>query len=109
MKLFDTIDGLLVGTKYLAWGIALLCIPLSVILLFANITMGFASVIACVAALLLAVGITLVILPEKLAKGKMAGKTRFIVGGVAIVLAVAVMGIAIFIAGGFPALNLIFC
>lgn len=109
MKLFDTIDGLLVGTKYLAWGIALLCIPLSVILLFANIAMGFASVISCVAALLLAVGITLVILPEKLAKGILAGKTRFIVGGVAIVLAIAVMGIVFFVIGRFPALNLLLC
>lgn len=109
MKLFESIDGLLTGTKYLAWGIALLGIPLSVILLFTNFSMGFAAVMVCIAALLLAVGVTLTMLPEKLAKGKLAGKMRFIVGGVAIVLAVAVMGIAFFTTGGFPALNLIFC
>ena len=109
MKLFETIDSLLAGTKYLAWGIALLCIPLSVILLFVNFTMGIPAVMACAAAFLLAVGVTLAILPEKLAKGKLAGKNRLIVGGVAIVLAVAVMGIAFFIAGDFPAMNLIFC
>lgn len=109
MKLFETIDGLLVGTKYLAWGIALLCIPLSVILLFANITMGFAAVMVCIAALLLAVGVTLTILPGKLAKGKLAGKARFILGAVAIVLAVVIMGITFFSSGGFPTMNLFFC
>ena len=109
MKLFETVDGLLAGTKYLAWGIALLCIPFSVILLFVNFSMGIPAVMACAAAFLLVVGVTLAILPEKLAKGKLAGKNRLIVGGVAIVLAVAVMGITFFIAGGFPARNLIFC
>lgn len=109
MKLFYTIDGLLVGTKYLAWGIALLCIPLSAILLFANITMGFAAVMTCVAALLMAVGVTLIILPGKFAKGKLAGKTRFIVGSVSIVFAVAIMGITFFSAGGFPDMNMFFC
>ena len=109
MTLFKSIDGLLIGTKYLALGIALLCIPLSVILLFTNISMGFAAVMVCVAAFLLAVGVTQILLPEKLAKGKVDVKTRFVVGGVAIVLAAVVMGIAFFTAGGFPILNLIFC
>lgn len=96
MKLFKMIDGLLVGTRYLAWGIALLCIPLSVIMLFMNFTMGLPAVMACAAAFLLAVGVTLTLLPEQLAKGKLAGKTRFIVGGVAIALSVVIMAIVFF-------------
>lgn len=108
MKLFETIDGLLVGAKYLAWGIALVCIPIAVVLLFANLSLGLASVMVCAAALLLAVGVTLLLLPEKLAKGKLAGKKRNIVGAAAIVLAAAIMGITYFCVGGFPELNMLF-
>ena len=107
MKLFESIDGLLVGTKYLAWSIALVCIPVAAILLFANLSLGLASAMVCAAALMLAVGITLLLLPEKFAKGKL-GKKRNIVGAVAIVLAAAIMGITYFLVGGFPELNLLF-
>ena len=107
MKLFESIDGLLVGTKYLAWIIALICIPVSAVLFFANLSLGLSSAMVCVAALLLAVGVTLLLLPEKL-KGKLAGKSRNIVGVVAVVLAAAIMGITYFSAGGFPELNLLF-
>ena len=34
MKLFESIDGLLAGTKYLAWAIALICIPMTAIYVF---------------------------------------------------------------------------
>lgn len=108
MKLFDSIDGLLVGTKYLAWGIALVGILASVILLFANLSLGVASAAACLAALLLSVGVTLLLLPKQLAKGILGSNKRFVIGGVAVVFAVAVMGIAYFTNGSFPALNLLF-
>ena len=108
MKLFESIDGLLVVTKYLAWGIALVCIPVAAILLFANLSLSLASVMVCAAALLLAVGVTLLLLPEKFAKGKLAGKNRNIIGALAVVLAAAIMGITYFTAGGFPELNLLF-
>lgn len=108
MKLFESIDGLLVGTKYLAWIIALICIPVSAVLFFANLSLGLSSAMVCVAALLLAVGVTLLLLPEKLVKGKLAGKNRNIIGIVAVVVAAAIMGITYFSAGGFPELNLLF-
>lgn len=109
MQLFETIDGLLAGTKYLAWAIALVGIVGSVILFFANLSLGFASAMVFVAALLLSVAVTLMLLPEKLAKGKLADqRKRMIIGGVLLVLAAAVMGITYFACGGFPALNLIF-
>lgn len=108
MKLFDVIDGLLVGTKYLTWGIALAGIFGSVILLFANLSMGSGAVMVFVAAFLLSVGVTLLLMPKQLAKGKLESNRRFAAGGVAVSLAVIVMGITYFANGGFPALNLLF-
>ena len=109
MKLFESIDGLLVGTKYLAWAIALICIPMTAVLFFVNLPLGLPSAMVFVAAFLLAVGVTVLLLPEKLAKGKLADqKKRYMIGGVALILAVAIMGITYFANGGFPALNLLF-
>lgn len=108
MKLFDTIDYLLVGTKYLAWGIALVGIIGCAILFFANLSMGIAAAAVCLAALLLSVGVTLLLLPKQLAKGILAGNKRYAVGAIALALAVIVMGIAYFANGGFPAMNLLF-
>lgn len=110
MKLFETIDGLLIGTKYLAWGIALICIPATAILFFANLSLGPASAMVCAAAFLLAVGVTLLLLPEMLSKNDFMAdkKKRCTIGAVAIVLATAVMGITYFSTGAFPALKLLF-
>ena len=108
MQLFKTIDGLLVGTKYLAWAIGLIGIVGSVILFFANLSMGFASAMVFIAALLLSIAVTLLLLPKQLAKGKLGSNKRFVIGAVALILAVAVIGITYFANGGFPALNLLF-
>lgn len=109
MKLSDSIDGLLDGTRYLAWGIALICIPVSVVLFFANLSLGLASVMVCIAAFLAAVGVAVLLLPKKLAKGFLTDKKkRYIIGTVSIIVAVAVMGITYFSVGDFPALNLLF-
>lgn len=108
MKLFESIDGLLVGTKYLAWAIALVGILGSVVLFVANLSLGFGSAVVFIASFLLAVGVTLLLLPEKLAKGKLEGNKKNIVGVVACVLAAVIMGIVYFTNGGFPELNLIF-
>lgn len=108
MKLFHSIDGLLVGTKYLAWAIGLIGIVGSVILFFVNLSMGFASAMVFIATLLLSVAVTLLLLPKPLAKGKLSGNKRFVIGTVALVLAVAVFGITYYANGGFPELNLLF-
>ena len=106
---FKTIDGLLVGTKYLAWAIALVGIVDSVILFIANLSLGFASAVVFVAAELLSFAVTAMLLPEKFAKGKLADRRkRMAIGGVLLVLAAAVMGITYFACGGFPTLNLLF-
>lgn len=108
MKLFESIDSLLIGTKYLAWAIALICIPVTAVLFFANLSLGLASAMVFIAAFLLAVGVTLLLLPQKLAKGILASKKRNIIAAVAVVLAAAIMGITYFSVGGFPELNLLF-
>lgn len=109
MMLFDMIDALFIGTRYLSWGIAFLGIVLSVILFFVNLSLGLASAMVFVAAFLLAVAVTLLLLPRTLARGVLENaKRRAVVGAVALILALAIMGIVYLIAGGFPALNLIF-
>lgn len=108
MELFKTIDGLLHGTKYLAWAIGLVGIVGSVILFFCNLSLGLPSAMVFVAAFLLSIAVTLLLLPEKLAKGPLVIAKRTTVSVVALVAAVAVMGITYFSCGGFPPLNLLF-
>lgn len=108
MNLLKTIDGLLVGTKYLAWAIALVGIPVSAVLVVANLAAGFAAVMVCLAAFLLSVGVTLLLLPKQLAKGILGSKKRMVIGAVVVVLAGVIMGISYFSAGAFPELNLLF-
>ena len=107
MKLFESIDGLLVATKYLAWAIALVGILGSVVLFVANLSLGFGSAVVFIASFLLSVGVTLLLLPKKFEKGKLEGKKN-VVGIVACVLASVIMGIVYFTNGGFPELNLLF-
>lgn len=108
MKLFKCIDELLVGTKYLAWAIALVGIVGSIVLFFANLSIGFTSAAVFIASFFLAIGVTLVLLPKKLAKGKLGSNMKYVVGAVSIVVAAAVMGVIFFSNGGFLELNLIF-
>lgn len=108
MKLFDTTYGLLVGARYLAWGIALLGIIGSIVLFFANIPLGIASAAVFLASFFLAIGVVLLLIPKQLAKGKLGGTKKYIVGSVALVIALVIMGIVWFSIGGFPEINLIF-
>lgn len=111
MKLFDCIDGLLIGTKYLAWAIALVGILGSVVLFVANLSLGLGSAVVFLAAFFLAVGVTVALFPEKLATGKfekLAGNKKYAVGGILCVIAAVIMGIVYYSNGGFPELNLLF-
>ena len=108
MKLFDTVDGLLVGTRYLSWALGVLGIIGSVILCVVNFSMGFASAAVFIAAFFLAVGVVLLLLPKKLAKGKLLGGKKYIAGSASLLAAMVIMGIIWLSCGGFPALNLIF-
>lgn len=92
-KLFKCIDVLFVGTRYLAWAIALLGIVGSVILLFVNIPLGLSSAAVFLATFFLSVGVILLLVPNKLAKGKLVGNKKYYIGVVSLVIALAVMGI----------------
>lgn len=108
MKLFECINGLLVGTRYLAWAIALVGIVGSIVLFLVNLSIGFTSAAVFIASFFLSVGVTLVLLPKMLAKGKLESNMKYAIGIVSIVIAAAVMGVIYFFNGGFPELNLIF-
>lgn len=108
MKLFDCIDGLLVGTRYLAWGIAVLGIIGSVILFIANVPLGIGAAPVFLASFFLSIGVTLLLIPKQLAKGKLTGNKKYVAGAVSLAIAIVVMGIVWISNGGFPAVNLIF-
>ena len=108
MLLGKTIDYLLIGTRYLCWGLGVLGLVGSIVLMAANLSLGIHSTATFAAAFLLSVGVTLLLLPKQLAKGALDGKMKYKIGAVALVLATAVMGIVYFSNGGFPTLNLIF-
>lgn len=108
MTLFDTTDGLLTGTRYLAWILGLLGVIGSVILLFVNIPLGLSSAMVFAAAFFLSVAVTLLLMPLKLAKGKLKGYGRYIIGAVSLLIAIVVMFVVWNVNGGFPAVNLLF-
>jgi len=108
MKLFESIDGLLVGTRYLAWGIGVLGVIGSIILFIVNVPLGIGTAAVFIASFFLAVAVALLLLPKQLAKGKLKSNKKYIVGVVSLVIAIVVMGIVYLSNGGFPAVNLIF-
>lgn len=109
MGLFAIIDSLLVGTYYLGWGIALICIPLSVVLFVCSLSYGVAAAAACLAALLAAAGVTLLLLPKQMKLPLRAiAEKRIVLGGALLALGTVVMGVTYFAAGGLPTMNLLF-
>ncbi len=87
-------------TKWLSFGIVLACIPLSVVLIIANLSLGFMSAGVFIASLLAAVGVALLI-PKTSTFIK-------VLGVISLVAAIILMGIVCFMTGGFPVLNLLF-
>lgn len=108
MMLFKTIDGLLVGTKYLAWVIGLLGTIGSVILFLVNIPLGAGATAVFLATFLLSMAVTLLLLPKVMAKGILGGNMRYMTGLAACAAALVVMFCVWNVNGGFPSLNLIF-
>lgn len=107
-KLFGVIDGLLVGTRFLAWGIAMLGIAGSVVLMVANLPLGLSSAAVFLAALLAAAGVGALLAPKGLLKNKFSGRGRHFFGACTLLAAVAVMFFVYSSAGGFPSVNLLF-
>lgn len=108
MKLFESIDGLFIGTRYLVWVLGVLGMIGSVLLFFVNIPLGFASAAVFLATFFLSIGVTLLLIPKKLSKGKLEGNKKSMIGIIALIIALVIMGLVWFINGGFPAINLLF-
>ena len=108
MGLSKVIDGLLVGTHYLAWVLAVVCIPGSIVLMLANLTLGIGAVAVFLAALLLAVGLSVLIMPKLVSDRIEVAKKVRIPAVILCVAAVALMGITYAMCGGFPVINLLF-
>lgn len=106
----EVIKMLLVGTRYLVWGMGVVGIPLSIVLLFANIKGGLASVAIMFALVLLSIAVTLLLMPggfvDKLPETLQS--QRMVIGGILIFVAMAIAGLTYFRNNGFPELNLIF-
>lgn len=108
MMLFKSIDWLLVGTRYLSWGIGLLGMIGSVILFMANIPFGLGAAAVFIASSFLAIGVTLLLLPKQLAKREREGNRRYVIGLAACAIALVLMFVIWNMEGGLPAVNLIF-
>ena len=108
MNLLSCTDGLLKGTRYLVWGIALAGIACSFVLFLANLPLGLAAACVFGAAFFLSIGVTLLLLPGKLAKGKLEGRKRYVVGAAALLVALVIIALVWFANGGFPIVNLLF-
>lgn len=87
MMLSNVINGLFIGTKYLVWAMGVIGIPLSIILLVANIAGGIGAIVIMVATLLLSVAVTLMLMPNSLVEKLPEGlqEKRFLVGAVAFI------------------------
>ena len=108
MLILECIDKLLVGTKYLSWGIGVVGILGSIVLFFANLSLGFASAAVFIAAFFLFIAVALLLLPKQIISDGAVRKITNIAGGIALAIAIAVMGITYAACGGFPKLNLLF-
>ncbi|AMC94554.1 hypothetical protein AOC36_11400 [Erysipelothrix larvae] len=108
MKLTKVIDALFIGTRYGSWGMGVLGIILSVILAFANLSMGLGPTLLCVAALFVSLGITVLLAPQKLSDRFMKSNNKVTAGVVCILGAAIIAGLTYYTNGGFPIMNLLF-
>lgn len=108
MKLFDSIDGLFSATRYLVWGLGVLGIIGSAVLIFVNIPMGIPAAASFIASLFLSIGVASTLLPEKLEKGKLKGSKKYLIGVSALVIAFIIIAVVWAMNGGLPEVNLIF-
>ena len=112
MALFSIIDALFIGTHYLAWGVSVLGIPASLVLIIANITSGIGAMGASFAFLLLAAGLSVLIMPKPISN-KVSPKVPVLKRLMPVALAlcaraIIIAGAVYYLGGGLPELNLPF-
>lgn len=110
MILSDVINGLFIGVRYLVWAMGIVGIPVSIILLIVNIGVGIGAIGLMFALFLLSLAITLMLMPSSLVEKlpEVLQEKRFLMGTIAVIIAVLLAGIVYFTVGGFPSLNLLF-
>ena len=108
MIIGSIIDGIFKGTRYGVWGIAVLGILASAIMIFTNIGLGFGSVMISIALLLVSIAVTMLLMPKAIFKNYKLDKKKIVISVILLLVATAIAGIIYFVVGGFPALNLIF-
>lgn len=108
MKIFKIIDYLLIGTRYGSWGLGLSGIILSILLGIVNVANGIGAVFLCVAMLLLAISISLILGPHNIYEHWIGDKKRYGMVSVCLLSAVLLAGLVTWTNGGFPPLNLLF-
>lgn len=108
MMIGTIIDGIFKVTRYGVFGIAVLGILASVIMIFTNFALGFSSVLISVALLLVSIALTMLLMPKAIFKEYELDTKKIVISVVLLVIAAAIAGITYFVTGGFPALNLIF-
>lgn len=108
MMIGNVIDGIFKCTRYGVWGIAVLGILASALMIFTNIGLGFGSVMISVALLLVSIAVTMLLMPKAIFKNYELDTKKIVISIALLVIAAAIAGITYFAVGGFPALNLIF-
>lgn len=106
--LFKVIGSLFVGTRYGVWGLSLLGIPLSLVLMFCNLSNGWETELLIFSALLLASSLTLILLPKVFIQEESLETNRFTIGICCMFVSVIIAGIIYLMVGKFPPINLIF-
>lgn len=108
MKLFKVIDYLFVGIRYLCWGIGVIGIIASLILIVSNLGLGLAACLLFVSTLLVSIAVTLLLAPSFLLANRLSNKMKYSISAACLIIALVVTGIIYFTNGGFPAINLLF-
>lgn len=108
MMIFKTIDGLFKSTRYGVWALSLLGLVGSLILILANLSLGFYSTLTFVSTLLLCLGLGLILAPSQFKQVEALGQKRWAAGFGMVVCAVVLFGAIYFLNGTFPSYNLLF-
>lgn len=110
MLIFKVIDCLFIFTRYLCFSMGVAGILGSIILALCNISLGIYSVLLFLAAFLLSIAVTLLLMPEKIISKLPSAlvEKRWVLSIVLLIVSTVLTGVIYFLCGGFPEMNLIF-
>lgn len=108
MGISKTIDGIFIATRYGVFGLSVLGILMSFILILFNMNSGLGAIMTLIATLAISSSAALLLAPESLLNDRISVARRYAIAGVLAVIALIIMGVTYFLMGGFPDLNLLF-